>query len=89
LWAAATLAAEPYELTLRTDVTGLCEITLRTDVTDFVDPKVPDAADTPTAAINMSVAAVMATTTSLDSPFNPRIRAGYRLRLQGVKLLGP
>ena len=68
---------------------ALCEITPRTDVTALLDPKVPDAADTPTAAINMSVAAVMATTTSLDSPFNPRIGAGYASDYEASSLQAP
>ena len=51
-------------------------------------PSVPAVADAPTAAINVSVAAVIATTTSRNSPSDPLIRAGYASDYQVVKLAG-
>ena len=49
-------------------------------------PSVPAVADAPTAAINVSVAAVIATTTILNSPSDPLIRAGYASDYHAVKL---
>jgi hypothetical protein len=73
LLAAVTLRAEKAELFDRAEKAALCESAVTTDFTELVEPNAPDAADTPTAASKVSVAAVIATTTSLESPFNPLI----------------
>jgi hypothetical protein len=73
LWAAVTLEADEGELFESAEKAELCESAATTDLTELVVPNVPEAADTPTAAIKVSVAAVIATTTSFDNPFNPLI----------------
>jgi len=50
---------------------------LRTATAALLEPRVPEVAAAPTAAINVSVATDIAMISSLERPFNPHMQAGY------------